>query len=384
MSIQRRPKTGKDHNGNVTWVTRYRDPSGKEHSRRFPTRREAEAHDQEQSRLLRRGEWVDDGNAPTLENLWPMWENAATTPGTRAVRKLVGNNLGDLAATRITRIRPTQLRTWQTHLRTGRPWVDECEGLAKNTRVSWWTQLSGCLSMAVTDELLLANPCRKVPGPGAGSDPVESRTIPTIEQVHDAVAVADKTGRDTLATMILLAAATGMRPGEVGGLRWCNVDRQAGVIRVVEQTVQRPGKDSDGWGPVKTRASRRVVPVPQEVMTRLVKHRLRHPADVDDAMFRTATGRLWASDRINHAVKNLTDEGWTFHALRHLYATTMLGAGRSVKAVQKTLGHSSASTTIDTYWHFLPDEEDLVRGTAGELVRAICGRGDDGGVSWLG
>lgn len=387
MSVQRRPKTGKDQHGKVTWVARYYDPSGKQRSKSFPTKREAEAHEQEQLRLLRRREWVDDDNAPTLGNLWPLWEAAATTTGTRRVRKLVGQNLGDLAKTRITRIRPTQLRTWQAHLRDGRPWANDRSGLALNTRVSWWTQLSGCLSMAVTDELLLVNPCSKVPGPGAGTAPVEHRTIPTIEQVRDAVTLADSTGRGTMATMILLAAATGMRPGEVGGLRWRSVDRQAGVIRVTEQTVQRPG-DGDGWGSVKTRASRRVVPVPGEIMARLMRHRLAHPAAADDAMFRTSAGNLWASDRINHAVKALTGGAWTFHALRHLYATTMLTSGRSIKAVQRVLGHSSASTTIDTYWHFLPDEEDLVRNTASSLVRDLQGidaaplrtvGGDEGG-----
>jgi integrase len=372
MSVQRRPKEGKDAHGRVTWICRYYDPSGKQRSKSFATKREAEAHDQEQARLLRRREWVDDGNAPTLAELWPTWEDAATTEGTRRVRHLVGENLGDLAKTRITRVRPTQLRTWQSVLKIGRPWVKGDTGLALNTRVSWWTQLSGCLSMAVTDELLLVNPCSKVPGPGAGTAPVESRTLPTLEQIRDAVSLADATGRDTLATMVLLAVSTGMRPGEVGGLRWRSVDRQAGVIHVTEQTVQRAG-DGDGWGPVKTRASRRVVPVPPEVMARLMRHRLRHPAAADDAMFRTATGRLWASDRINHAMTALTEGGWRFHALRHVFATTMLTQGRSIKAVQKILGHSSASTTIDTYWHFVPDEEDLVRGTAGDLVRDLQG-----------
>ena len=380
MSIQRRPKEGKPATGKVRWVVRYYDPSGKERYKSFSSKKAAVAHEQEQRRLLRRDEWVDDDNAPTLEELWPLWEDTATTEGTRRVRHLVGENLGDLATTQITKIRPTQLRTWQTLLRDGRPWVRGDTGLAQNTRISWWTQLSGCLHMAVTDELLLVNPCSKVAGPGAGVEPVAPRTLPTIEQIRDAVALADSTGRDTLATMIVLAVSTGMRPGEVGGLRWRNVDREAGTIHVVEQTLQRPKKGAPGIGPVKTKASRRVVPVPTEVMARLLRHRLAHPADAGDVMFRTATGRLWASDRINHAVKNLTGDGWGFHALRHVFATTMLSQGRSIKAVQKVLRHASAGTTIDTYWHFLPDEEELVRGSAGGLVRAIYGQ-PDGGAS---
>ena len=58
--------------------------------------------------------------------------------------------------------------------------------------------------------------------------------LPTIAQIRAAVEHADDPGRDTIATMIILAVSTGMRPGEVGGLRWKNVDRQAGVIHVTE------------------------------------------------------------------------------------------------------------------------------------------------------
>lgn len=372
MSIQRRPKTGKPKTGKVRWVVRYYDPSGKERNKSFAKKREAEAHEQEQLRLLRRSEWVDTDNAPTLKELWPLWEKAATTPGTRAVRELVGKNLGDLAEVKITKIKPTMLRTWQTHLAEGRPWVKDCTGLALNTRVSWWTQLSGCFHMAVTDELLLVNPCTKLAGPGAGATPVDPRALPTVEQIHDAVTKADQTGRDTLATMILLAVSTGMRPGEVCGLRWRNVDREAKAVHVVEQTVQRSG-DGDGWGPLKTRSSRRVVPIPPEMMTRLLRHRMMHPADPGDAMFRTPHGKLWTSDLLTKAVK-VVGSGWSPHALRHVFATQMLASGRSVKAVQKALGHASAATTIDTYWHVLPDEEELMRGSASGLVRAIYGQ----------
>lgn len=382
MSIQRRPKKGQplpDGWKKPKWVVRYRDPAGKEHSRTFTTEKAAKDFDRDQARLLARNEWVDTDHAPTLGDLWPTWAALATTPGTRAVRDRVGKNLGDMAGMKITDLRPTILRQWQTHLREGRPWVTGCTGLAPNTISSWWTQLSGCLHMAVTDEMLLVNPCTKIPGPGTGTGPVEPRTLPTTQQVRDTIERLDATGRDTLTTMIILALSTGMRPAEVGGLRWQNVDRKAGTIHVIEQTTQHPAKGSSGWAPPKTKSSRRIVPVPSETMNRLREHRLRHPADAGDAMFRTATGLLWTSDRIKHALDMVAD-GWTFHALRHVFATRMLSSGRSVKAVQRVLGHSSASTTMDTYWHFLPEEEDLVRGSASELVRDVCGM-EPGGLT---
>lgn len=81
MTVQRRPKRGKDSRGRVRWVVRYYGPSGKQHSRTFPTRAEAVAHDEEQSRLLRRREWVDTDNARYLDGVpvssgavhWPLY-----------------------------------------------------------------------------------------------------------------------------------------------------------------------------------------------------------------------------------------------------------------------------------------------------------------------
>lgn len=376
MSIQRRPAKGKPAGGGKPkWIVRYRDPSGRERSTTFTNRAEAVAYDEEQSRLLRRSEWIDEDNAPLLKDIWKQWQDAATNPGTRYIRELLGKNLGDLANTRITKIKPTQLRTWQAHIQGGRPWVPGCTGVAPNTALSWWTQLSGCLHMAVIDEQLLANPCSKVQGPKSGVEPVDPRTLPTLSQVREAVDRADNTGRNTLGTMILLAVGTGMRPAEVAGLRWCNVERDEKTLHVVEQARLRRNPGDSPWGPPKTKKSRRVVPVPPAVMVRLLQHRLRHPSDPEkEPVFSTHNGRMWNSDLFAKSVSALVgDQRWTPHSLRHVYASSLIRQGLGVKAVQSMLGHASAATTLDTYSHMWPDEPALVREAAEGLVRDICG-----------
>jgi integrase len=376
MSVQRRPKTGRPKGGGKPkWIVRYRSPSSREHSKTFPTRAEAVAYDEEQSRLLRRREWVDDSHAPTLAELWPQWEAAATSPGTKAVRVTVGKNLGDLATTKITELRPSQLRTWRTQLREGRPWKSGCDGLARNTRTSWWNQVSGCLNMAVDDGLMLTNPCRRVRS-GEETEPVDPRSLPSIEQIRQAVTLADTTGRDTLATMILIGVATGLRPSEVAGLHWHHIDRQARVL-LVERRTRAVTRGETDLGPLKNTSARRTVPVPPRVMSRLLEHRLRHPARDDQPIFTRPSGGLWSSDDIASAMRALTGKQWTFHALRHVYASSLIRQGRGVKAVQQMLGHKNASTTLDTYTHMWPDEDDLVRDAANDLVRDVCGM--DGG-----
>ena len=367
MSVHRQPKTGKPPKGQkVKWIVRYRDPSGKGRSKTFHTETEAKDFESDQRSRMRRGEWVDIDGAPRLTELWTEWENAAKTPGTKGVRQLVGKNLGDLASMKVTRIKPSDLRTWLAHLENGRPWKKGCTGLSTNTRSTWWTQLSGCLHLAVIDEIMLVNPCSKVSGPGS-AEPVDPRSLPSLASIQAVVVAADASERDTLATMIMLALSTGMRGGEVAGLRWENVDRAEGIIRVVEQARQRQSPSEPKFAPVKTKASRRQVPVPPEVMQRLRKHRLSHPVEPGQAMFATASGRMWNSELIGKALRAITKE-WTFHDLRHVYASHMIRSGRSVKAVQSMLGHASATTTLDTYTHLWPDEDDLVRESASRLM----------------
>jgi integrase len=61
----------------------------------------------------------------------------------------------------------------------------------------------------------------------------------------------------------------------------------------------------------------------------------------------------------------------TPHDLRHYYASLLIRSGASVKVVQTRLGHASAKTTLDTYGHLFPDEEDRTRDAIdAELVRA--------------
>lgn len=371
MSIQKRTTRA----GKPRWVARYRDPTGKEHSRTFTTQREAKAYLSEQTRAIRRSEWIDEKAAPTLAEMWTRWEQVAVSPGTKRTRERVRQNLGELENLPVTKITPEHLRTWLSHLRTGRPWVEGCKGLAINTQTSFWTQLSGCLRMAVEDGHLLVSPTSKVKSP-SGVFATDTSKLPTIEQVKEAIETADSTGRDTLATMIILAASTGMRSSEVAGLRWRNVDTKAKVVHVVEQAASMHDKSEhigeSRWAPLKTKQSRRLIPLSNATIKRLAEHRLKHPSDPNEPMFLTPGGKMFRSDGISAAMRAL---GLRFHDLRHLYASHLIRQGRGVKAVQEMLGHASAATTLNTYTHLWSDEWDLVREAAGDLVRDLSGDG---------
>jgi integrase len=167
---------------------------------------------------------------------------------------------------------------------------------------------------------------------------------------------------------VILAAGTGLRQGEVFGLTLPNVQMLRRRL-VVEQQVVTPAT-AEGevrLGPLKTPASYRAVPLPEVVIDALAEHLARYPATHEwDLVFTTDTGGPVRRNRSAEFFrKGATAAGLgthvTFHALRHHYASLLIGAGCSVKAVQDALGHATAAETLDTYSHLWPADEERTR-----------------------
>jgi integrase len=183
----------------------------------------------------------------------------------------------------------------------------------------------------------------------------------TTEQV---IAIADMI-EPRYRALVLAAAGLGLRPGEVFGLAVDRVDFLRRTVKVDQQVAR--GDAVAELAELKTAASYRTVPLPQIVADELAAHLKQfaaHPGH--HVIFTTSRGGLvqqhpfaevWATAR-----KKVSGTEWaTPHDLRHYYASTLIRSGASVKVVQARLGHSSAKTTLDTYAHLFPDEEDRTR-----------------------
>jgi integrase len=167
-----------------------------------------------------------------------------------------------------------------------------------------------------------------------------------------------------------LGLMTGMRRGELAGLKWANVNLANQQLQVVN-TLQRITGQGLLNGQPKTERSRRSIALSADTVALLHKIRGRQITDqieVSDAwtdsgyVFTDASGMPVDPNLATRAFKKvLATAGLpklTIHGLRHTHATILLEQGVNPKVVSERLGHASVATTMDIYSHVLPDMQE--------------------------
>ena len=209
--------------------------------------------------------------------------------------------------------------------------------------------ISKVCSVAVEDGILARNPAKAVRAPETEARAVRPLSPTEVANVADSVPERWKAA-------VLLAAWGGLRIGEVGGLKVEDVDWDRGAVQ-----IQRSMSASGPKKP-KTKASRRVVTLPGWVMSELAEHQLRFPPNHEGYLFTTETGRPVHHVTMGHIMKKAGDV--KFHDLRHTQAALLIKRGAHPLEIKQRLGHSSITTTIDTYGH-------LFEGAHDELARTL-------------
>ena len=367
---QKRVRSGK-----TRWVGRYRDPAGRERSKTFDTRREAQAWEQEREREIRRGEWVDPRGAPTVEQLVREYEALAVKPGTRRDRYQLRINLGDLGAMPVTSVRRSHLESWALQLRDGRPWAGGAplSPSAVQVRVGMMRTL---LSRAVADGLIAVNPgdvLKRFPV-GDSSEIV----VPSVDQVR---ALVEHAHAPWFALAVKIASETGLRAGEVCGLRVRDVDVMRRAIHVRVQSGEKAGDD---LRELKTKKSRRDVPISEGLSLDIARALEGRGDDLDARVLVGGWGRPLYSARVSHLMSETRKAAGVpdevhFHCLRHFYASRMLAAGVPLPTVSAMLGHSSPAVTARIYSHHLPDQWDAARAGVDAVAGLVRDGGDFGG-----
>ena len=152
---------------------------------------------------------------------------------------------------------------------------------------------------------------------------------------------------------ILLTVYTGIRLGELCGLKWQDVNADKGMLhvqRTVERVAQEDGTTCLAVLTPKTESSNRWIPIPQEMM-RVLKPDQRLPETYLLTGGEIIPDPRTMQNRYKALLKRVGVPYRNFHALRHTYATRCIEQGIDAKSVSELLGHSDVRTTLRLYVH---------------------------------
>jgi len=255
-----------------------------------------------------------------------------------------------LGATQLTKLRPLHIEELYGALRK--------RGLSGTTILQVHRVLHAALNQAVKWQLLDRNPADAVKAPRKTSKEAASLGAEEIPVLLDAVRGA------MLEIPTLIALGTGMRLGEVLGLRWQDVDLDSATARV-RQTLQVTMQ----FDTPKSHRSTRTLSLPAFLVEALKRCRksqnerrlmLGESWHELDLVCERGDGQPLRPDTISkqfRTVARAADLDITFHGLRHTHASLMLAAGADLKVTSSRLGHSSISITADLYTHVASDQD---------------------------
>jgi integrase len=352
------------------WRVRYAGPDGRERSKSFDRKVDADRFRAQAEADVQRGTWIDPAAGKiTLRRYAADWLKAqtfdeATRENTERrlrlhVYPVLGNRtLGQLAAS------PSSVQAWIRGT-----------SLSRATARGVFAVLSMVMSAAVDDSLIQRNPCRvrSVRPPRAD----KRKVVPWQAAAVDAVRAGLPARYRALADA---GRGLGLRLGEAVGLAVDDVDFLRRVVHVRRQ-VKRLGNGLVFAPPKGGRE--RDVPLPASVGLRLSAHVAEFPPIAVALPWRTpeaepVTVRLLFTNTRGRAIRSRVFDSaqWHpalrtagiaesrengFHALRHPFASVLLHDGVDIAALATYLGHHDPGFTLRTYVHLMPDAADRIR-----------------------
>jgi integrase len=344
------------------WRARFRDESGREHSKHFDRKTDAQAWLNGVTASIVVGQYADPrAGRITLRTFYAGWsERQIWVPGTRRSMELAMSTC-PFADIELRRIRRSHVESWVREM-DRRP-------LAPSTVGHRVRKISAVLRAAVLDKVISSNPVDGVRLPRQRKA-AAAMLIPTPEQVGQVIAAATA----EFAPFISVCAFAGLRLGETAGLQVGDIDWLRRTITVSRQ-VQREPKVGFEVRPPKF-GSERVVYVPSGLVETLAEHV--RTTGREGWLFTGETGTMplhqgTVGHRWRTTLKAAGLGGFRLHDLRHFFASGLIAAGCDVVTVQRALGHGSATVTLATYSHLWPTAEDRTRRAAEGIMSAALG-----------
>lgn len=350
-SIKRRPERGNK------WQATYRGPDGRERAKLFDRRVDAERWVAQAQTDLARGTYVDPkaGRVSVRDYAadWvtrqPQWSEST--------RSKVDNAMGHLLP--VLGNRPVSA----VSKRDVQAFVTSLDGLAPNTVATVHQHVRSLFSAVVEDGIIARNPAVGVKLPKVDRPLVVPMSVDEVRRLETEMA-------HDLRAAIVVGAGLGLRQGECCGLTVDRVDWLRRQVRVDRQMLT-PASGPPSFAPPKS-GSYRTIPASDVVLEALTEH-VRHVGAGPVGLLFHREGKPIPRNNFTRLVKRAVERAGlvdvTYHDLRHHFASTLIAAGCSIKAVQEALGHQSATITLDTYSHLFPADHDRIRSAVENSLR---------------
>jgi integrase len=382
----------------LRYRARYIGPDGTEKSKSFPDRqrRLAETWLVQTKADMERGAYVDPSAARiTFQQYAAKWleSHPGEINGRDAVERHLRLHVFPHIGTRpMPSFQPGHIRSWLAEL--------DRAGVVESYRRIIFGTVAAVFAAAVDDSLIGKNPCRasSVQTPKAAP----TRIVPwTAERVFGMRAALP----DRFRTMVDLGGGCGLRQGEIFGLPVSELDFEGRWLTVRQQVKRVRGKLV--FAPPKG-GKVRDVPLPAGVADAVREHMRRFPpvaitlpwgkpdgrpvtrqlvftgrtADTvrashfDDHVWKPALAALGVIPEPERGERYEAAPEHGMHALRHFYASVLLDAGESIRALSTYLGHSDPGFTLRTYTHLMPSSEGRTRKAVEAVYPASLGSPD--------
>jgi integrase len=337
------------------WRGRYVDERGREHSKMFDRKNDAQEWLNSQTSAVVSGTHVAPRDAQMTVQEWcDDWIKGYAInrdSSARVARTQIRKIVAEFGDKQLSAVRPSHIKAWTAKLKK--------DGDEPSYIYVVYGRLSQILGDAVYDGVLGRNPCSKRISPPPGRQKAYVATTEQVWAIHDAVP-------DNLKVAVLLGAFAGLRVGEVSGLRLSDVNFMLGIVHPKQQWA---------GAPLKTPASDAPVSIDQDLSLMLSASVQKYPSEMMVTNKRGKPCGPWTIDQAIHDVRGDIEglpEKFVFHDFRHYFASLLIAGGHDIKEVQEQMRHELATTTLNTYSQLfrLREANRSTRTTVGNVIKA--------------
>ena len=281
------------------------------------------------------------------------------------IKNHIKPHIGNIPLTKLTTLDLQVM--YQELLTKGR--VDRIEsqhqpkGLSAKTVRNLNQIISSAMKLAIQQKLISSNPADGCALPRI--EHKEMKTLPA-DQLAAFLNEAKHTGTFELYYIDL---ATGLRRGELLGLKWQDIDLDSGVIHVRRQIGRIDGKVQEA--PLKTKNAYRNISIGTDAVS-ILREKKKQNGGRSEYVFPSPTGGPMSPDSVLKMLHRVLERAGLpelrFHDLRHTFATLALQNGVDIKTVSGMLGHFSAGFTLDTYAHVTTAAQRRAADTMGDVL----------------